>query len=140
MNHALVRDSSERPRGEDNVKRLGGMHQVFGVRDLVLDAPRVQLGQILARLLNELGIGVERVDFSCTKRGEAQRDASIAAADFEDVLAAPIGYALQRADFVALRVYDESHCDLLNGWMGRMEGAASRRPYRNCNMEEGSLC
>ena len=96
MDHALMRDSSQRPGEHDSVERCITIRETLGLTDLVTDLSGEPLRQILARLGYGFGLGVVGFQDGAEAR-ESEREAAVAATDLEDTTPTPIGDTSERA-------------------------------------------
>jgi hypothetical protein len=108
MDHALVRDSSQRPSEHNCVERCIAIRKPLGLADLVTDFSREPLWQILACLGDGFGLRIISFD-DRAESGETERETAVAATDLEDTTPTPIEDAFEREHFILFRIDTEGH-------------------------------
>ncbi len=112
MNHALMRDASERPGEDDDVEGVVGVSKSLSAPYVVVDELLKAGGEIAAGESNSGGIGIERLNALRTKRTEPQGEASVAAADFQYARATPRSGVPEGFELSLGGINDQRHTDV----------------------------
>ena len=108
MDHALVRDSSQRPCEHHGIERFVRVPESLSLPDFEAHSFSKPLRQSLASLRDRFRLRVIRLDDRaelCKSGGES----TVAATDLEDMFATPVGHVLEGTYFVLFRVDTEGH-------------------------------
>lgn len=133
MDHAPFGQSSKRPGEDDEVERCIGETELLGLPDAVRDPVREPSRPLAAGLGDEAPVGVDSGDLMNTQTSQAKRQATLPAADLEDILAPPTCGPPQGSKLVFLGVDTKGHGILRLG-----RSAVMRRGFANPSVALGA--
>ncbi len=109
MNHALLGNSSERPREDGRIKKAVVVPQVSRLAHMVCNAPLVTSWELPARLADALHIWIEGLDVPRSERGQPQGQSTVATADLDHAPAIPLCGLLECPDLGSRGIHCKRH-------------------------------